>query len=110
MFFSLALPTLDTFTDVSVRLFREALLCLEVFDTPVGLMFSLFTVPIMPWKGFLRDLSVAAERPGEKVAVFLPVLCYCYWSFCLPVFERDLMAAVPETRLVGREFVHRFGN
>ena len=111
MFFSLAFPTFDTLTEevsfkVLVRLLRDALLCcLEVLE-PVGLMFSLFTmlVPIMPWNGFLTDLSVAPDRPGEKVAVFFPVLYY----FCFPVLERDLMAAVPETRLAGRELVEEF--
>ena len=109
MFLSLALPTLDILTDVSfnvvVRLLREALLCLEVFD-PVGFMFSLLTVPIIPWKGFFSDLSVAAERPGEKVAVFFPVLC-C-GSFYFPVCDRDLMALLPETKLAGLEPVEEF--
>ena len=110
MFFSLAFPTLETFTDdvsfmvVLVKLFLEALLCRDLFD-PWGLIFSLSFVAIIPTNGFLSDFSVTLDRPGEKVAVFFPVLELLI-GFCFPVLDSDLTAVLfPEIMLAGREFV-----
>jgi len=57
------------------------------------------------YDGFLSDFSVTLDRPGEKVAVFFPVLELLI-GFCFPVLDSDLTAVLfPEIMLAGREFV-----
>ena len=43
--------------------------------------------------------------PGEKVAVFFPLVSGAALRVCLPVFERDLSPWPPERMLAGLEVV-----